>query len=115
MKTSTLTSNAIIFDYGKRKVPFESITHFKSEFGNYTKVFLKEQKNFLTAFTLKHYTEKLNDNTSFIVPRKGVMVNKIHVKSVLNQNQEVYVILNSGEKFKVSRRRKEAVLRSWFA
>ena len=113
MKTSTLTSNSIIFDYGKKTVPFESITHFKSEYGNYTKVFLKEQANFLTAFTLKHYTEKLNDNNSFIIPRKGVMVNKRHVKSVLNQEQEVYVVLNSGEKFRVSRRRREQILRSF--
>lgn len=113
MKTSTLTSNAIIFDYGKKTVPFESITHFKSEFGNYTKVFLKEKETFLTAFTLKHYSEKLNDSARFIIPRKGVMVNKSHVQTVLNQKQEVYVVLNSGEKFRVSRRRREEILRSF--
>ncbi|AWV98227.1 LytTR family DNA-binding domain-containing protein [Arcticibacterium luteifluviistationis] len=113
MKTSTLTSTSIIFDYGKKTVPFESITHFKSEFGNYTKVFLKEKKNFLTAFTLKHYSEKLTDTTGFIIPRKGVLVNKRHVKSVLNQEQEVYVVLSSGEKFRVSRRRREQILRSF--
>ena len=111
MKTSTLTANAIIFDFGKKKILFETITHFRSAFGNYTKVFLKEEKDFLTAFTLKHYADKLNDNTAFIMPRKGVMVNKNHVRTVTNQHQEVYVILNSGEKFKVSRRRKEEVLK----
>jgi DNA-binding LytR/AlgR family response regulator len=111
MKTSTFTANAIIFDYGKKKVPFDTITHFRSAFGNYTKVFLNEEKDFLTAFTLKHYSDKLNSNTSFIMPRKGVMVNKSHVKSVLSMHQDIYLVLNSGEKFKVSRRRKEEVLR----
>jgi DNA-binding LytR/AlgR family response regulator len=111
MKTSTLTANAIIFDYGKKKVAFETITHFRSAFGNYTKVFLKGKKHFLTAFTLKHYSDKLNDNTSFVIARKGVMVNKNHVKAVLNLHQDIYLVLNSGEKFKVSRRRKEEVLR----
>jgi DNA-binding LytR/AlgR family response regulator len=104
MKTSTLTANAIIFYFGKKKIPFETITHFRSAFGNYTKVFLTEKKDFLTAFTLKHYADKLNGNTAFIMPRKEVMVNKNHVRTVTNQHQEVYVILNSGEKFKVSRR-----------
>jgi DNA-binding LytR/AlgR family response regulator len=113
MKTSTLTANAIIFNYGKKKVPFASITHFKSEFGNYTKVFLNEEKGFLTAFTLKHYADKLEHRETFFIPRKGVMVNRRHVKTVLNENAEVYVVLNSGEQIKVSRRRKEEVLRSF--
>ncbi|MFT4734544.1 MAG: DNA-binding LytR/AlgR family response regulator [Arcticibacterium sp.] len=113
MKTSTITANTIIFDYGKKKVPFASITHFKSEFGNYTKVFLNEEKNFLTAFTLKHYAEKLEHTDTFFIPRKGVIVNKRHVREVLNQNTEVFIILSSGEKIKVSRRRKYEVLRSF--
>jgi len=113
MKTSTLISNTIIFDYGKKKVPFASITHFKSEFGNYTKVFLNDEKGFLTAFTLKHYAEKLEHADTFFITRKGVMVNRRHVRAVLNKNAEVYVVLNSGEKIKVSRRRKEEVLRSF--
>ncbi len=113
MKTSTLTANAIIFNYGKKKVPFECITHFKSEYGNYTKIYLNEEKGFLTAFTLKHYSDKLEHRETFFIPRKGVMVNKSHVRTVLNQDSEVYIVLTSGEKIKVSRRRKEEVLRNF--
>ncbi|MCR9064601.1 MAG: LytTR family transcriptional regulator DNA-binding domain-containing protein [Cytophagales bacterium] len=111
MKTSTTTTNSIIFDYGKKTVPFDQIAYFKSEFGNYTKVHLQEDKDFLTAFTLKHYAQKLEDVDSFITPRKGVIVNKTYVKKLDNNADGVYVILNSGERFKVSRRRTEEMVR----
>ncbi len=113
MKTSTVTESHIIFDYGKKKIPFEQITYFKSEFGNYTKVCLKERKGFLSAFTLKHYSQKLSDKATFMVPRKGLIVNKAHVKGLDQNKGSVYIELLSGEKFKVSRRRTESVLREF--
>ncbi len=112
MKTSTISENCIIFDYGKKKVPFENISHFKSEFGNYTKVFLKEKKDFLSAFTLKHYSDKLSENKTFMVPRKGLIVNKAFIHKLDQDKQGIYIVLKSGEKFKVSRRRAEEVLRN---
>ncbi|KPM49211.1 LytR/AlgR family response regulator transcription factor [Jiulongibacter sediminis] len=111
MKTSTSTANTITFDYGKRKVAYKNINYFKSEFGNYTKIHLAENKNFLTAFTLKHYVQQLEETDSFVVPRKGLMVNKEYVKKLDNSSDGVFVILKNGERYKVSRRRMQEMVR----
>ena len=113
MKTNFTSSNSITFDYGKKTVPFEEITYFKSEFGNYTKVFMQENRNFLSSFTLKYYTDKLDEIDTFIVPRKGLMVNKAYVKMVDQSNDGVFVVMENGERFKVSRRRKEEIVKQF--
>ncbi len=111
MKTNTNSFNSITFDYGKKTVPFEQITYFKSEFGNYTKVYMQENRNFLSSFTLKYYSEKLDEVDTFIIPRKGLMINKAFVKTVDQDEQGVYVVMKSGERFKVSRRRRDEIVR----
>ncbi|MGR3809057.1 LytR/AlgR family response regulator transcription factor [Jiulongibacter sp. NS-SX5] len=111
MKTSTSTARTFTFDYGKRRVAYEHIHYLKSEFGNYTKIHLAEDKQFLTAFTLKHYREQLEETDTFVVPRKGLMVNKHFVRGIDSTSEGVYVILKNGEKFKVSRRRTSEMMR----
>ena len=104
------TFNTIDFDYGKKTVAFDSISYFKSEFGNYTKVIMTKEKDFLSSFTLKYYCKKLNDSETFVMPRKGIMVNVKHVEKLDESRDGLFVVMKNGEKFKVSRRRTEEMM-----
>lgn len=91
------------FDYGKQEVNTESIKYIESVFGNYTNIQFDNKKPYCSAFTLKHYKEKLC-NTEFVQIRKGLLVNSkflVKIEKVKGQN---WVELKTGEKFKVSRR-----------
>lgn len=110
MRTTSTTSASLHFDYGKKCVPLNRITHFRSQFGNYTKVFLTENQTYLSSFTLKHYSGLLEDSEIFFQPRKGFIVNKSFVKGFREQADGLMVVLKNGESIKVSRRKTEAVL-----
>ncbi|UBM58589.1 LytTR family transcriptional regulator [Marinilongibacter aquaticus] len=109
MKTNTTpitaTIPSLVFDYGRKRIPLNEISHLKSEFGNYTKVHLKREETILSAFTLKYYSEKLKNTKRFIQPRKGVVINKNEVDCLENTDDGLFVRMKSGIKFKVSRRK----------
>jgi DNA-binding LytR/AlgR family response regulator len=100
MKTNLTSANTITFDYGKKTVPFEQITYFKSEFGNYTKVHMQENKNYLSSFTLKYYSAKLDDLDLFIVPRKGLLINRTFIKTIDQSPKGIFLVMKTGERFK---------------
>lgn len=110
MKNTSLTTASLHFDYGKKCVPLHRITHFRSQFGNYTKIFLTENQTYLSSFTLKHYSGLLEDTSNFFQPRKGFIVNKSFVKGYEERSGGILVMLKNGESIKVSRRKTEAVL-----
>lgn len=100
MKTQILSVN-----YGKKKLPVENIKYIESVFGNYSKIHFKEGKEYLSAFTLKHYQVQLKEEV-FQLGRKGLLINLNYLASLEEDEQQIkYAKLTSGEIFQLSRRK----------
>lgn len=108
-KNITSVKKHLTFDYGKRKIQIENIRYFESYAGNYTLVKLQDKANICSSFTLKHYAEKLESESNFVLIRKGLLVNFRYVKKITKDDSGNWITLTSGEQFKFSRRRAKEV------
>ncbi|MEO6904279.1 MAG: LytTR family DNA-binding domain-containing protein [Bacteroidia bacterium] len=74
--------------------------------GNYTTIFLNDEKKLLVSKTLKEYESILcSPINDFIRIHKATILNISHIKSLVS-GEETYAILNDGKKLEVSRRKK---------
>lgn len=73
--------------------------------GNYTKLYLKDNTEFVVAKTLKEVDEMLSEH-GFIRTHKSSLVNKLHVLNLTNDN---HLILKNETVIEISRRRMETV------
>ncbi|MEP7169950.1 MAG: LytTR family DNA-binding domain-containing protein, partial [Bacteroidota bacterium] len=72
---------------------------------NYTKVYLKDNTEFIITKTLKEVDEMLHEY-GFIRTHKSSMVNKIHIANLKNDSA---VVLNNNVEIEISRRRLQEV------
>jgi two-component system, LytTR family, response regulator len=86
-------------------VLIEDIIRLKAE-RNYTRLYFKNGKVFLSAKTLGEYEKILRDN-GFIRVHKSHMVNMQFIKGY---NKEGIVKMNDGSEIEVSRRKKEVMM-----
>ena len=86
-------------------VALDEIIRLQSE-SNYTHIFLKGNRVFVSAKTLKEYDEILQGH-HFIRVHKSHLVNPIYIDSY---NKSGELILSDGTKVEVARRKKEYVL-----
>ncbi|KAA0992360.1 LytR/AlgR family response regulator transcription factor [Dyadobacter aurulentus] len=75
---------------------------------NYTLIHLKDRRPFIASKTLKHFEDML-EGFKFVRTHKSHLVNLDHVVRISNSNE--FVIMSDGVQIKVSRRKKEEVLR----
>ncbi len=106
MKNSTnlLSRNVIRFNYGKKPVLSSSIKYIESFAGNYSMVRLHDQGYICSAFTLKHYRQKLEPQGEFFLVRKGLLLNLSFINEIVDQDGKKWAVLTSGESFQLSRR-----------
>lgn len=74
----------------------------------YTRFFFKDGKTLLVSKTLKEHEELLSEH-QFIRPHKSHLINLRYVKSFM-KNDGGYIVLNTGDKIPVSRRKREKIL-----
>ncbi|MDB4584449.1 LytTR family DNA-binding domain-containing protein [Draconibacterium sp.] len=87
-------------------IDVKKIIHCKGE-GNYTHIYLEENKHLLVAKTLVEFEELLQE-FAFIRTHKSHLVNLLHLNSYVKTDGGM-LQLSNGEKVAVSRRRKEQV------
>lgn len=76
---------------------------------NYTRFHLSDGSSVISSLTLKHHQEKLSSET-FLRINRSTLVNTDHVKNVFLKDEVKFVMLNSGQEIKVSRRRQDTLL-----
>ena len=87
--------------YRKRKViETRDIAYLESD-ANYTIIYLKSGKTFLSSFTLKHHIEKLEGKHHFYRISRAHFINLEYIKT----KDDKQVILKNGKVMKISRRR----------
>lgn len=106
MKTfTTSTGNAfLVMDYGKNSVPAEDIKYIIGD-GNYSNFQLSKGKSFISSFTLRTFTKKLNEEIGFFSPRKGLLVNLKYAVEILTKGNEKYLKMKDGNELLLSRRK----------
>lgn len=92
-------------NYGKKELPTEKIRYIVSVHGNYSIIHFGDGKEYLSAFTLKHYQQQLTPE-QFQLGRKGLLINLDYLESLAEDEQQTkYAKLTTGETFKLSRRK----------
>ncbi|MBK6980030.1 MAG: hypothetical protein IPH28_25510 [Cytophagaceae bacterium] len=99
-----VTSDKLIFNYGKHAVAFNSIKYIESFAGNYSMIRLDDKGYICSSFTLKHYTSRLEGVYDFYLARKGLLLNLKFVDEIIEEKGAKLVRLSTGEVFKLSRR-----------
>jgi len=99
-----VTSDKLIFNYGKHAVAFNSIKYIESFAGNYSMIRLNDKGYICSSFTLKHYTTRLEGVYDFYLARKGLLLNLKFVDEIIEEKGAKLVKLSTGEVFKLSRR-----------
>lgn len=112
MKTTTTSLNqpSISFNYGKLNVRVSSIKYAESIYGNYTLLKFVNRDQILSSYTLNHYASILEHLDSFFTVRKGALINLSFLKSVERRTGGLFVIMQDGSEFRVSRRKGKAIL-----
>ncbi len=90
-------------------ISVNKITRCEGE-GNYSKIFLNEAKSILVSKTLFEF-EELLEEYNFLRVHKTHLINLSYLKAFINNNG-YYIILTDGSQIPVSRRKKEAVLKT---
>jgi two-component system LytT family response regulator len=85
-----------------RYVQLDEIIHLQAE-SNYTHIFIKESKVFISAKTLKDYDEILQGHR-FLRVHKSHLVNLNHIQAYDRQG---ILTMSDGSKIEVSRRKKD--------
>ena len=88
-------------------VEIGKIIHFKGE-GNYSHIYIENQKHLLVAKTLVEFEELLSEY-SFVRTHKTHLVNLKHVSAYFKRDGGM-LKLSNGDTVSISRRRKEAVV-----
>ena len=83
------------------------IIHFKGE-GNYSHIYIENQKHFLVAKTLVEFEDLLREY-SFVRTHKTHLVNLKHVNAYIKRDGGL-LKLSNGDMVSISRRRKESVV-----
>jgi DNA-binding LytR/AlgR family response regulator len=106
METFTKKNNSenLILNYGKKTVSFENIKYIESYAGNYSMIRLSDKGYICSAFTLKHYTSRLESTSSFYLARKGLLINTNFIEEISDLDGVKWMKLSTGEIFKLSRR-----------
>ncbi|MCA0363281.1 MAG: hypothetical protein U0V04_05255 [Spirosomataceae bacterium] len=99
-----VTSDKLIFNYGKHSVAFTTIKYIESYAGNYSMIRLNDKGYICSSFTLKHYTSQLEGVCDFYLARKGLLLNLRYVDEIIEEKGAKLVKLSTGEIFKLSRR-----------
>ncbi len=108
-ETTTSSENTLVFSSMDRYVMVEKDKLIRaSSSGNYTTLFLSDQKEVTVTKQLGKVASKLPGNKFFRV-HHGHVVNRTFIKTILKQNQ-LLVVLRNQEKVPVSRRRKKEFL-----
>ncbi|GAB3506909.1 hypothetical protein GCM10027341_40730 [Spirosoma knui] len=84
----------------KRYVPISSIEYLEA-MGNYTTVYLTDQKPMLVAITLKRLAERL---PTFVRIHKGTLVNPTHIVAFRIRYEVPCVELSQARQLPISRR-----------
>jgi two-component system LytT family response regulator len=102
------TKIALTNSDGTYIVNIEELVYIEAN-GNYTKVYLKnEKKSLLISKTLKFF-EKLLQNLGFIRPHHAYIVNSTFIRKYVNKDGS-YLILKDGTHVPVSQRKKQDIL-----
>jgi two-component system LytT family response regulator len=104
---SKINKIAISISDGVQLVSLEQIIYFKSE-GNYTTVFLKNEKNILVSKQIGKFEEMLS-NESFFRVHSSYLINLNYVSKYIRSDGG-YVVMENGESISVARNRREAFL-----
>ena len=78
---------------------------------NYSKIFFVDGKTLLVSKVLHWFQDNLSDK-QFIRISRGQVINKNYIQSALFKD-DLKLVLNTGESFAISRRKKKAVLKSF--
>lgn len=87
-------------------VDTNNILYLQSEV-NYTRIFLREGKTYLSSKTLKHFNGIL-EGPEFIRIHKSFLVNRLQVLSITPD----YVLLKNGTQLPISRRKRRVLKRN---
>lgn len=74
---------------------------------NYTEYFLAGGKSHISSFTLKRYESKIE---AFVRINRTHLLNPKYIENVEHFMGKSYVILSTGEKIQVSRRKQKTLL-----
>ncbi len=89
----------------KKDIFPQDIIYLQSQ-GNYTMVYLRNNKKELSSRTLQIFEKKLEGYNFFRVNRSHI-VNFSAIEWLSNGSKEMSVLLKNGQKFSVSRRRRK--------
>ncbi|MFB0947744.1 MAG: hypothetical protein ACI9V1_003237 [Spirosomataceae bacterium] len=101
---------SLSFNYGKVNVRVSSIKYAESVYGNYTILKFINRKQILSSYTLNYYSSILEESKLFVIVRKGILINLSFMKCTERRTDGVYVIMQDGSEFRVSRRKGKAFL-----
>lgn len=107
---TSLNQPFISFNYGKLNIRASSIKYAESIYGNYTLLKFANREQILSSYTLNHYSSILEQLDSFFIVRKGTLINLSFMKSAEKRTNGVFVIMQDGSEFRVSRRKGKEVL-----
>jgi DNA-binding LytR/AlgR family response regulator len=75
---------------------------------NYTKVYFSNGQKLTVATTLKILEQRFADCLEFFRTHKSYMVNIRYIKNFDTNRRDVFMLMNNGYRFEVSRRKKRA-------
>ncbi|SOE22963.1 LytTr DNA-binding domain-containing protein [Spirosomataceae bacterium TFI 002] len=106
MKTfTTSTGNAyLVMDYGKNSIPTDDIKYIEGD-GNYSNFQLSKGKSFISSFTLRTFTSKLNEERGFFSPRKGLLINLNYANEIVTRGNSKFIKMKDGKELQLSRRK----------
>lgn len=88
-------------------VGIQEILYLKAN-ENYTFFYLSDGSKKLSSTTLKKHQDRLVP-TQFIRVNRGTVVNRRHISKIVTTQDETFLLLSSGQKIKVSRRRRDTL------
>lgn len=96
-------NQASIFICGRQNIDPKEVIRLQADV-NYTRIFFSNGKNILVATTLKKIENRFSYLPKFVRISKSMIINIDCIKQIKNEQ----IILQNGEIYKPSRRRKKA-------
>lgn len=99
----------LLLNHGRTQIHVDAIRYIEGD-GNYSHIKMVQNRAYTSSFTLKIFTEELEDSEVFFSPRKGLLLNLNFLKEVFYKSSVLHARLHSGEVLPLSRRRGRALL-----